>query len=82
MRVGQDEALDFAAAHQSIVPAEVVVEQEVKGRRVAGAERLEGALLDFGFETAAAQGALNAAVGMEDAPWRRLSAGWTRGPAR
>ena len=42
-----------------------MVEQEVKGRGLAGAERLDGALLDFGFETAAAQCAADATIRVE-----------------
>ena len=51
------------AADQAVVPAEIVVEQQVEGAGRAGAEGVKGALLDFGFEAAAAESALDAAVG-------------------
>src|SRR5438093_1852209 len=66
LSIGQNHAEDFAAANQAVVPAEVVVEQQIEGFRFASPQRLDGALLDFGFETAAAKGAFNAAIGIEE----------------
>ena len=64
--VGEDESFDFAAADEAVVPAEVVVQEEVEFFGLAFAESLDGALLDFGFEAAAAKGAFDAAIEVEE----------------
>src|SRR6185437_24987 len=53
------------AANQTIVPAEVVVEQQIKGFRLAGAQGLDGALLNFRLQTAAAESPLDAAIAIK-----------------
>ena len=64
--IGQDHPADLAAAHQAVVPAEVVVEQQVERRRLAGAQRQDGPMLDFGLQAAAAQRAFDAAIGIKE----------------
>ena len=66
LRVGQHDAEHFAAADQAIVPAEIVVEHEFEGFGPAGLERAQREPLRFGFETAAAEGAFDFAVGIEE----------------
>ena len=63
--VGEDDAKDFATADQPIVPAEIVVEQQVKRGGLAGAQGLDGALLNFRLQATAAERAVNPAIGME-----------------
>ena len=65
LRVGQDQAADLAAAHQAVVPAEVVIEQQVEGRPLPRAQGLDGALLDLGFQATAAERALDAPVSIK-----------------
>src|SRR6185437_14483941 len=65
LRIGQDHAKNFSAANQTIVPAEVVVEQQIKGFRLAGAQGLDGALLNFRLQTAAAESPLDAAIAIK-----------------
>ena len=65
-RVGKDEAEDFAAADEAVVPAEVVVKEKIEGGGLAGAEGIEGAMLDFGFEAATAERAADAAIGKKE----------------
>src|ERR1035441_9905695 len=66
LRIGQDQAAHLAAAHQPIVPTEVVVEQQFERRRLAGAQRQHGTMLDFSLQAAAAKGALDATVRVEE----------------
>lgn len=66
LSIGDDEAGDFAAADEAIVPTEIVIEQEVEGGGLIGLEGLNGAVLDFSFETAAAQSAFDTAIGIEE----------------
>jgi hypothetical protein len=63
--VRNDDAKNFAAADQAVVPAEVVIKDEFKGLWFAVAEGLEGEALGFGFETTAAERAGNLAIGIE-----------------
>ncbi len=65
-RVWQDQSQDFAATDKAVVPSEIVVEQEVESGRLAGAQRLDSALLDFGFEAASSQRAFDAAIGVKE----------------
>ena len=53
-----------------------MVEQQIESRRLAGAQGLDGALLDFRLQTAAAQRAVDAAIRDKTAPSPRPSAGW------
>jgi len=77
--IGQDQPAHLAAAHQAVVPAEVVVEQQLERRRLTGAQRQDGAMLDLGLQAAAAHGAFDAAVRIKE----RLGAGLLRtGPLR
>lgn len=66
MDAGEDDAADASAADKAVVPAKIVVENEVEGFRLTGDERLPGAVLDFGFEAAAAHGSCDASVGVEE----------------
>ena len=64
--VREDEAKDFAAADEAVVPAEIMVEEQIEGGGFTGTEGVESAVLNFRFETAAAEGAVDAAVGKEE----------------
>src|SRR5579859_2804273 len=64
-RIWQDQPENLAAADQAVVPAEIMVQQKVERGGLAGAERLNGALLDFGFQAAAAERAQDAAIGIK-----------------
>lgn len=66
LSIGEDESFDFAAAKEAVIPAEVVVEEEFEAFGLTGGESPEGAALDFGFEAATAEGAGDAAIGMEE----------------
>ena len=63
--VGENYAKHFAAANQAVVPAEIVVEQEIEGGRLASAKGVDGALLDFSFETTTTERAVDAAIGIK-----------------
>lgn len=63
--VGKNQAEHFAAADQAVVPAEIVVEQEIEGGGLAGANGFDGALLNFRLQATAAEGAVNAAIGIK-----------------
>src|SRR6185503_7725648 len=60
--IGQDESEHLAAADEAVVPAEIVVQQQVERGRFARAQRLDGALLDFRLQAATAERAVDAAV--------------------
>ncbi len=62
---GQDEALHAPAAEQAIVPAEVMVQDQLEGGGRLGQQRAPGAILNLGFEAAPPQGADDLAIGKE-----------------
>ena len=64
--IWQDYSEDFPATNQAVIPAEVVVEQQIEGGRLTCAQRLNGPLLDFGFEAAAAHRTFDAAIRVEN----------------
>src|ERR1700674_3305428 len=63
--VGQDEAKHLAAANKAVIPTKIVIQQQIERGSLAGAKRLNGALLDFSFQATAAQRAVQAAVGIK-----------------
>ena len=62
-RARQNQSAHAAAANQSVVPAEIVVEHHVERGGLAGLQGFYGARVDFGFETAAAERADDFSVG-------------------
>src|SRR4051812_6741509 len=63
---GKNQSMHRAAADQPIVPAEIMIENEVKGGRLASLERTPGAVLDFCFKTASTKRSKDASIGKED----------------
>lgn len=59
----QNHAIHAAAADETVIPAEIVIEQHVKLRRPAGFQGGQCPRLNFGFETAAAECADDFSVG-------------------
>src|SRR5258708_6890337 len=67
--IRQNKPENLPSADQAIVPAEIMVQQKVKRGGLAGAEGLNGALLDFGSQAAAAERDQDAAIGIKQ-PFR------------
>src|SRR6185369_3604092 len=62
---GKDQAADRSAADQTVVPAKIMIKDEVKPGRFAGAQSAARAVLNFRFQTTAPEGTHDASVGQE-----------------
>src|SRR5579883_518209 len=62
LRVGQDQSFHSAAANEAVVPAKIVVQQQIKRRRLAGFKRLNCSVLDLRFQATSSQSSGNTAV--------------------
>ena len=63
--IWQNHPQDLAAADESVVPTEVVIENEFKRLRLAGFQCRQGHPLRLGFQAAAAERAFDFAVGIK-----------------
>jgi hypothetical protein len=64
--VRENQPGDFATTDQSVVPAEVVIQDEIENVRLLFAQRLPRAFAHLGFEAAATERADDAAIGEEE----------------
>src|SRR5439155_22147392 len=64
-RVRENQSRDLASANQAIVPTEIVIEHQIKGRRLLLKQSQPGPLAHFGLEAAATQRSFNASIGKE-----------------
>ena len=65
MNPGQDHAADASPANQPVVPAEIVIQHQVEGFRLARHQGQPRAILDFRFEAAAAHRPGDPAIGVK-----------------
>src|ERR1041385_2411370 len=74
MCIRQNDSKNLAATDQSVVPSEIVIEEQLEAGCLTRAQRLNCPLSNLGFETTAPHRSLNTTVGVE----KRFGAGFLR----
>ena len=62
----KDDPKDATAANQAVVPAKIVIKDKIESLGFSGEQRLPGAVLDFGLETATAHGPDDTSIAIEE----------------